>query len=265
MARRGATEPSVRRRSLQQSVSRGPLNLAASRKHLPPPVGVSEGSPSEHPKGPLSTIRPTMQHLAPCAASWWPESLNRRVAVHRSGSSAQDEEFVAFVDAAMPRLRRTAFLIVGDWQHAEDVTQTVLLNLYRRWPRVRSSASPWGYAHAAVVNAAITELRRPYRRERPVDPMPERGRTDPAWLVDDTVTAALMKLGPQQRAVVVLRYIEDLDIACTAAVLEISEGTVKSQAARGLATLRRLLIPKGSSPTATLPVAAQTGEDHVDP
>lgn len=185
--------------------------------------------------------------------------------MRRSGSSTQDDEFVAFVDAALPWLRRTAFLIVGDWHDAEDVAQTVLLNLYRRWPQIRSSASPWGYAHAAVVNAAISELRRPHRRERPVDPMPERGRTDPAWLVDDTVTAALMKLAPKQRAVVVLRYIEDLDITRTATVLGISEGTVKSQAARGLDSLRQLLIQAPSPPTATLPVAARTGKHHVDP
>lgn len=185
--------------------------------------------------------------------------------MHRSDPPTHDDEFVAFVDAAMPRLRRTAFLIVGDWHYAEDVAQTVLLNLYRRWPQIQTSASPWGYAHAAVVNASISELRRPHRRERPVDPMPESAGTDVTWLIDETVTAALTSLPPKQRAVVVLRYIEDLDTARTAAVLGISEGTVKSQAARGLDTLRTLLIPAPEPSTATPPVAAQTGEIHVDP
>lgn len=185
--------------------------------------------------------------------------------MRRSDSPRHDDEFVAFVDAAMPRLRRTAFLIVGDWYYAEDVAQTVLLNLYRRWPQIQSSASPWGYAHTAVVNASISELRRPHRRERPVDPMPEPRRTNVAWIIDDTVTAALMRLPPKQRAVVVLRYIEDLDTARTAAVLGISEGTVKSQAARGLDTLRMLLIPAPEPSTAPPPVGARKGEIHVDP
>lgn len=184
--------------------------------------------------------------------------------MHRSDSPTHDDEFVAFVDAAMPRLRRTAFLILGDWHYAEDVAQTVLLNLYRRWPQIRTSTSLWGYTHAAVVNASISELRRPHRRERPIDPMPEPRGTDVTWLIDETVTTALMRLPPKQRAVVVLRYIEDMDTAGTA-VLGISEGTVKSQAARGLDTLRRLLIPAPEPSTATPPVAAQTGEIHVDP
>lgn len=55
----------------------------------------------------------------------------------------RDDEFVAFVDAAMPRLRRTAFLMVGDWHYAEDITQTVLVNVYRRWPQVDAAAGPW--------------------------------------------------------------------------------------------------------------------------
>lgn len=122
-------------------------------------------------------------------------------------------------------------------------------------------ASVWGYAHAAVVNASISELRRPHRRERPIDPMPQPGGTDVTWLIDETVTTALMRLPPKQRAVVVLRYIEDLDTARTAAVLGISEGTVKSQAARGLDTLRTLLIPAPEPSTATPPVAARTRGD----
>lgn len=90
--------------------------------------------------------------------------------------------------------------------------------------------------------------------------MPEQGRNDVTSLIDDTVTAALMSLPPRQRAVVVLRYIEDLDVARTAAVLGISQGTVKSQAARGLDSLRKRLEPAPESSAAS-PVAAQPGED----
>jgi RNA polymerase sigma-70 factor (sigma-E family) len=152
----------------------------------------------------------------------------------------EDAEFVAFVLAAQPRLRRTAYLICGDWHRAEDIVQTALAQMHSRWARLSAGEGPGGYVHRAVVNAAIDERRRPWRRERPTDVLPEKG----AW-PDDGLTAeviaALAALPTRQRAVVVLRYVEDLDVEATARLLDVSPGTVKSQSAKALAALRTLL------------------------
>jgi RNA polymerase sigma factor (sigma-70 family) len=94
-----------------------------------------------------------------------------------------------------------------------------------------------------VVNAFLAEGRRPWRRERPTDDMPETEYADPAATSDqrEALLAALAQLGRGQRAVVVLRYWDDLSVEETAEVLGMSAGTVKSQASRGLAHLRRVL------------------------
>jgi RNA polymerase sigma-70 factor (sigma-E family) len=155
---------------------------------------------------------------------------------------APDEhaEFVAFVLSAQPRLRRTAYLICGDWHRAEDIVQTALAAMHSRWTRLSSGEGPGGYVHRAVVNAAIDERRRPWRRECPVDFVPERA-TPPTDGLTVEVIEALTTLPLRQRAVVVLRYVEDLDVDATARLLDISPGTVKSQSAKGLAALRDLL------------------------
>ncbi len=159
----------------------------------------------------------------------------------------RDAEFTAFAAASFPALRRTAFLMVADWHLAEDVVQAALIGMYRQWDRIEQSYGPGPYARRAVVNAAISELRRPHRRENLTGEPPERPTTDQTALVvaslDRRVAEALRALPPRQRAVVVLRYVEDLDVVRTADLLGVSEGTVKSQAARGLATLRRHLAP----------------------
>jgi RNA polymerase sigma-70 factor (sigma-E family) len=127
--------------------------------------------------------------------------------------------------------------VCGDWHRAEDIVQTALAQVYARWDRIRREDGPQGYAHRAVVNAAIDERRRPWRREHATEFLPDRGA--PA---DDGITPgvleALATLPRRQRAVVVLRYVEDLDVEQTAALLGISTGTVKSQASKGLASLR---------------------------
>lgn len=151
--------------------------------------------------------------------------------------SDHDAEFAAFVLSTQRRLRRVAYLVCGDWHRAEDIVQTALAQVYARWDRIRPEEGPEGYAHRAVVNAAIDERRRPWRRERVTDVLPER--VAPA---DDGITPAVLEalaaLPRRQRAVVVLRYVEDLDVERTAALLGISPGTVKSQASKGLASLR---------------------------
>ncbi|MGQ0468013.1 MAG: SigE family RNA polymerase sigma factor [Sporichthyaceae bacterium] len=152
----------------------------------------------------------------------------------------RDAEFAAFAIPAQRRLRRVAYLVCGDWHRAEDIVQTALANVYARWERIRREEGPEGYAHRAVVNAAIDERRRPWRRERPLEFLPERAAPE-ADGITLSVLEALATLPPRQRAVVVLRFVEDLDVEQTACLLGISPGTVKSQTSKALANLREHL------------------------
>jgi RNA polymerase sigma-70 factor (sigma-E family) len=160
-------------------------------------------------------------------------------------SGRDDEEFEEFVVARSGQLRRVAFLVVGDWQHAEDVVQTALANLYVAWPRVRRREAVDAYARRAVVNAAISWT----RKKRPEVLTAEMAdRTGPvAASYDRELVEALRQLTPAQAAVVALRFLEDMSVSDVAATLGISEGTVKSQTSRALAGLRLILTQPESS------------------
>jgi RNA polymerase sigma-70 factor (sigma-E family) len=156
----------------------------------------------------------------------------------------RDRDYVEFVQASSTTLRRTAYLVCGDWHRADDVVQDALYKLYLSWSKVDRSGNPLAYARRVVVNAALDNGRRPWRREVSTDRPLERLRTDdPAGTHADRdeVLTALAELAPRQRACVVLRYYEDLSIEQTAEILNCSQGTVKSQAARGLETLRHAI------------------------
>jgi RNA polymerase sigma-70 factor (sigma-E family) len=156
----------------------------------------------------------------------------------------RDQEYVEFVETASPSLRRTAFLICGDRHKADDIVQETLYKLYLSWPKVRRAENPFAYVRRMIVNAAYDGGRRPWRREVSVAEMPDQAdrRDFAAGHADhNEVLEALRGLGPRQRACVVLRYYEDLSIEQTAELLGCSEGTVKSQAARGLSTLRQAI------------------------
>jgi len=147
----------------------------------------------------------------------------------------RDEKFSEFFAARAPALRRTAYVIVRDWHGAEDVTQLGFARLYVVWPRVRPETLD-AYARKIVVNEALGWLRR-RRRDHVTDHVPDR----PAAAPDETpldVGRALDLLPTQQRAIVALRFLDDLPVAEVARVLDIAEGTVKSQTARALTTLR---------------------------
>jgi RNA polymerase sigma-70 factor (sigma-E family) len=147
-------------------------------------------------------------------------------------------EFRDWATAARPRLRRTAYLLSGDWHLAEDLAQETLLRMYGVWRRVTRSGSPDGYARRTLVNLYRSTLRRPSRREHLTEVVPERAAPSESHDERDVLLAALAGLGGSQRAIVVLRYWEDLSVAEVAEVLGVSQGTVKSQASRALATLR---------------------------
>ena len=161
------------------------------------------------------------------------------------------EEFDGFVRAQADRLLRVGYLLTGDLGEAEDFVQEALARVARRWGRVASMASPAGYARQVLVNLVIDGAARRSRRggelagtsswelEHRADPHSE----EPFALVDGRLTLleALLRLPARPRAVLVLRYWEDVSEADTAELLGISVGTVKSMASRGLVRLREVL------------------------
>jgi RNA polymerase sigma-70 factor (sigma-E family) len=152
-----------------------------------------------------------------------------------------DAEFTEMVHASWPGLYRTAYLLLGDAAEAEDLVQTALAKTYAAWSRVRDVDAAPGYARTVLHNTAASWFRRPsWRNERPTEVLPETAH-DPDHSVGPAVTSALALLPPRQRAVIVLRYYEDLSVAQTARALGCSEGTVKSQTSDALARLRVLL------------------------
>ncbi|GAB3480510.1 SigE family RNA polymerase sigma factor [Amycolatopsis cihanbeyliensis] len=159
-----------------------------------------------------------------------------------------DGEFSQYFAARVHSLRSTAYLLCGDWHRAEDITQAALLRLYLAWPRLSRRDALDAYARRVVVRTFLAENRRLWRwRERLVGEHVETA-VPPATAERDheqrmLLRSALAAVPPRQRAVLVLRYWDDLSVEETAAALRCSPGTVKSQTARGLATLRQRLGP----------------------
>jgi RNA polymerase sigma-70 factor (sigma-E family) len=171
--------------------------------------------------------------------------------------SAKDAEFEAYMVARQPSLLRTAYLLTGDRHTAEDLVQTALAKLYLSWDKVHDRGVMDGYVRRILVNENNSLWRRAWkRREVTTDAVPDhRSVVDQP---DDGRSAALwdfvQTLPRKQRAVVVLRYYEDLSEAEVADILGISVGTVKSQASRALAALR--------SRVHTQPLLARDGEEE---
>ncbi|MDT8909997.1 SigE family RNA polymerase sigma factor [Amycolatopsis sp. PS_44_ISF1] len=159
--------------------------------------------------------------------------------------SPWDGEFARYFDERAHSLRATAHLLCGDWHRAEDLTQAALLKLYLAWPRLSRHDALDAYARKVVLRTFLAENRRSrWKRERLTGEPPEVPAVDAATEHDQLVRRALGVLAPRQRAVLVLRYFEDLSVEETAAALGCSTGTVKSQASRGLSTLRQRLGPQ---------------------
>lgn len=154
-------------------------------------------------------------------------------------SRERDDAFRAFVVAWSPALLRTAFLLTGDRGHAEDLLQAVLLKTARRWHRLDRHDTAYAYVRKALVNTHISWHRRRRVPERLIDRVDEPApASHDHFAPADRTAAALAALPPGMRAVLVLRFFEDLSEVQTAAALGCSVGNVKSQAARGLAKLR---------------------------
>lgn len=151
-----------------------------------------------------------------------------------------EDRYREYVRARTPGLRRTAFLICGDWHRAEDAVQAVLVALYVRPPRDWAAADAW--VRTALARKLIDESRRPWHRERLSADLPDTAAPDGPEAADRlALLDALRGLPPRQRAVVVLRFWDDLSVGQTAAALGMSDGTVKSYTSRGLASLRAVM------------------------
>ncbi len=151
------------------------------------------------------------------------------------------EDFTSYAQARQQQLYRTAYLLCGSQDRAQDLVQTTLVALLRSWKRVRLAEHPDAYAKKALVRAFLADRRKRWR-ETGALPLAAGGHTagsDPELRI--VVFEALRALPPKPRAIVVLRYWEDLSVEETAALMGCSTGNVKSQCSRSLAKLRSLL------------------------
>jgi RNA polymerase sigma-70 factor (sigma-E family) len=152
---------------------------------------------------------------------------------------ATPDGFAEFVVARQGALLRTAYLLTGHAQDAEDLVQTTLVKVVPQWRRIRDNPEP--YVRRVLVNENVSRWRRRRWREESTGDLPERLAEGPDHAELLAVRSALATLAPRQRAVIVLRYYEGLSEAEIAATLGIAPGTVKSQARDGLARLRQAL------------------------
>ncbi|MGH2718290.1 MAG: SigE family RNA polymerase sigma factor [Actinomycetota bacterium] len=159
-----------------------------------------------------------------------------------------DDEFRTFVESRAAALHRSAYLLCGDWHLAHDLVQEALAKAYRHWGRIVRADSSEAYVRRIVVNEANRHWRRHRHRAGVVDP--RRDRPAPDGVAPDAsdgvilragLFPALLALPARQRATIVLRYLDGLSERETAAVLNCSEGTVKSQTSRALSSLKAYL------------------------
>lgn len=161
------------------------------------------------------------------------------------------EEFVEFAEGASPRLRRTAFLLCGDWHMAEDLVQNALAKVFVAWRRIRRQDAAYAYATRTLMNCYLADRRRKRPVEVLTDQIPDQAVAAPAPESRLLILKALAELPPKARAVVVLRYWADLSVDEVAGVLGCSPGNVRSQSTRALSKLRLVLgesMGQASSP-----------------
>lgn len=158
--------------------------------------------------------------------------------------SSRESEFTDYVQARLPWLRRVAYLLCQDWQGADDLVQVAITRLYTHWGRARSAASVDAYARMVLIRTFLAERRSAWARRVTLSagyPDLPDSAADHETRLD--VRAALVRLPPRQRATLVLRFYCDLPVEETAKELGCTPGTVKSQTAKALSTLRRTLAP----------------------
>ena len=155
----------------------------------------------------------------------------------------RDRQFTDYVTSSRGQLRRTAYLLCGDWHLAEDLVQTTLAKLYVAWPRLHRDSTPDAFARRVLVRSHIDETRRPWNRRRArQEPADDPAREALPVEDRDALVRALADLPSGQRQAVVLRHWLGLTVEETARDLGCSTGTVKSQTARAVARLREALL-----------------------
>jgi RNA polymerase sigma-70 factor (sigma-E family) len=158
-----------------------------------------------------------------------------------------DAGFRQWVAVRSTVLRRKAYLLSGSWHSADDLVQDTLIAVYASWPRIAKARNIDAYVNRILVNKYLDDRRRPWRRERPVTDVPDNSdeRAAAAFEVieghDSPLGRALGTLPVAQRAVLVLRYTDDLTVEEIASVLDLPSGTVKSRLSRGTEAIRREL------------------------
>jgi len=158
--------------------------------------------------------------------------------------ASRDAEYTDYVQARLPWLRRVAYLLCQDWQGADDLVQAAITRLYTRWGWARDAVSIDAYTRTILVRTFLAERRSAWARRVTLS---DSYQDLPAAVADHDarldLRAALAALPPRQRATLVLRFYCDLPVDATAAELGCTAGTVKSQTAKGLSSLRRALQP----------------------
>ena len=151
-----------------------------------------------------------------------------------------EDAYREFAAVQLQRLQRPAYLLCGDWHRAEDLVQTTLVKMYGAWARLGVDVDRHAYARKVLVNAYISSRRRRWwQHEVTTSETPEPAGADRTDLAErEAQRVLLMTLPPRQRAVIVLRFWEDFSVEQTAQALGIATGTVKSQSAEALKTLR---------------------------
>lgn len=153
----------------------------------------------------------------------------------------RDGDYTEYVTARLPWLRQLAYMLTQDWHRADDVVQTAIMQLYTHWSRVSRVENPDGYARTVLVRSFLGERRRWGSRVRLMAETPDTATRVADHAGQVAVRTALAEVPPRQRATLVLRFYCDMNVEQVAEVLRCSPGTVKSQTARGLEALRRML------------------------
>jgi RNA polymerase sigma-70 factor (sigma-E family) len=168
-------------------------------------------------------------------------------------SDQRDDEFTDFVAEHGARLLRTACLVTGDRHLGEDLAQTSLAKAFGSWAKVRRADNPAAYVRRLMINSHLSWLRRLTNTERTLETFPDVASGDPqtAHAEGDELRRALLTLSPRVRTAVVLRYVDDLSEADTAALMGCSRSTVNNHVTRGLAALRSHLAPAGDLTSTT--------------